>query len=87
MFDFSLSRFFGRFSVSFVPTESCEHTINVSFNKMPVPGCPITVGISGGVAGPQVSLGGPGPVHQTNSFVINHNGGRLEDIEVNVEGM
>ncbi|BFG06400.1 filamin-B [Drosophila madeirensis] len=75
-----------RFSVSFVPTESCEHTINVSFNKMPVPGCPITVGISGGVAGPQVSLGGPGPVHQTNSFVINHNGGRLEDIEVNVEG-
>ncbi|XP_016928916.3 filamin-B isoform X2 [Drosophila suzukii] len=75
-----------RFSVSFVPTESCEHTINVSFNKMPVPGCPITVGITGGVAGPQVSLGGPGPVHQTNSFVINHNGGRLEDIEVNVEG-
>ncbi|XP_068148013.1 filamin-B isoform X2 [Drosophila tropicalis] len=75
-----------RFSVSFVPTESCEHTINVSFNKMPVPGCPITVSISGGVAGPQVSLGGPGPVHQTNSFVINHNGGRLEDIEVNVEG-
>ncbi|XP_032572066.1 filamin-C isoform X1 [Drosophila sechellia] len=75
-----------RFSVSFVPTESCEHTINVSFNKMPVPGCPIAVSISGGVAGPQVSLGGPGPVHQTNSFVINHNGGRLEDIEVNVEG-
>ncbi|XP_030388027.1 filamin-B isoform X2 [Scaptodrosophila lebanonensis] len=75
-----------RFSVSFVPTESCEHTINVSFNKMPVPGCPITVSISGGVAGPQVSLGGPGPVHQTNSFVINHTGGRLEDIEVNVEG-
>ncbi|XP_017837072.1 filamin-C isoform X2 [Drosophila busckii] len=75
-----------RFSVSFVPTESCEHTINVSFNKMPVPGCPITVSVSGGVAGPQVSLGGPGPVHQTNSFIINHNGGRLEDIEVNVEG-
>ncbi|XP_033250823.1 filamin-C-like isoform X2 [Drosophila miranda] len=75
-----------RFSVSFVPTESCEHTINVSFNKMPVPGCPITVSISGGVAGPQVSLGGPGPVHQTNYFVINHNGSRLEDIEVNVEG-
>ncbi|KAI8118123.1 Filamin-A [Lucilia cuprina] len=75
-----------RFSVSFVPTEACEHTINVSFNKMPVPGCPITVNISGGMSGPQVSLGGPGPVHQSNSFVINHNGGRLEDIEVNVEG-
>lgn len=53
---------------------------------MPVPGCPITVNISGGMAGPQVSLGGPGPVHQSNSFVINHTGGRLEDIEVNVEG-
>ncbi|KAL9919065.1 filamin-type immunoglobulin domains fbug isoform 2-T4 [Glossina fuscipes fuscipes] len=75
-----------KFSVSFVPTEACEHTINVSFNKMPVPGCPITVNISGGMSGPQVSLGGPGPVHQSNSFVINHNGGRLEDIEVNVEG-
>lgn len=69
-----------------MPTEACEHTINVSFNKMPVPGCPITVNISGGMSGPQVSLGGPGPVHQSNSFVINHNGGRLEDIEVNVEG-
>ncbi|XP_037956587.1 filamin-C isoform X2 [Teleopsis dalmanni] len=75
-----------RFSVSFVPTEACEHTINVSFNKMPVPGCPITINISGGMSGPQVSLGGPGPVHQANSFVINHSGGRLEDIEVNVEG-
>ncbi|XP_055852874.1 filamin-A isoform X2 [Episyrphus balteatus] len=75
-----------RFSVSFVPAEACEHTINVSFNKMPVPGCPITVNISGGMSGPQVSLGGPGPVHQPNSFVINHTGGRLEDIEVNVEG-
>ncbi|CAD7015337.1 unnamed protein product [Ceratitis capitata] len=33
------------------------------------------------MSGPQVSLGGPGPVHQPNSFVINHTGGRLEDIE------
>lgn len=70
-----------------MPTEACEHTINVTFNKMPVPGCPLTVNISGGMSGPQVSLGGPGPVHQPNSFVINHTGGRLEDIEVNVEGM
>lgn len=54
---------------------------------MPVPGCPISVLISGGSAsGPQVSLGGPGPVHLPNSLVINHTGGRLEDIEVNVEG-
>lgn len=75
-----------RFAVSFVPAEPCEHIINVSFNKMPVPGCPISVVISGGVAGPQVSLGGPGPVHLPNSLVINHNGGRLDEIEVNVEG-
>lgn len=54
---------------------------------MPVPGCPILVNISGGMSGPQVSLGGPGPVHLPNSLVINHAGGRLEDIEVNVEGM
>lgn len=53
---------------------------------MSVPGCPITVSISGGMSGPQVSFGGPGPVHQPNSFAINHSGGRLEDIEVNVEG-
>lgn len=76
-----------RFSVSFVPAEPCEHVINVSFNKMPVPGCPISVQINGGgAAGPQVSLGGPGPVHLPNSLVISHQGGRLEDIEVNVEG-
>lgn len=80
----SISHF--RFSVSFVPAEACEHIINVSFNKMPVPGCPISVNISGGTSGPQVSLGGPGPVHQANSFTINHPSGRLEDIEVNVEG-
>lgn len=75
-----------RFAVSFVPAEPCEHVINVSFNKMPVPGCPISVNISGGMSGPQVSLGGPGPVHLPNSLMINHTGGRLEDIEVNVEG-
>lgn len=75
-----------RFSVSFVPAEACDHTINVTFNKMEVPGCPVTINISGGMSGPQVSLGGPGPVHQPNSFIINHTGGRLEDIEVNVEG-
>ncbi|XP_053675765.1 filamin-A [Anopheles nili] len=75
-----------KFAVSFVPAEPCEHVINVSFNKMLVPGCPITVIINGGTTGPQVSLGGPGPLHMPNSLVINHAGGRLEDIEVNVEG-
>ena len=54
---------------------------------MPVPGCPITVNITGGGSGPQVSLGGPGPVHLPNSLIINHSGGHLEDIEVNVEGI
>lgn len=75
-----------KFAVSFVPAEPCEHVINVSFNKQPVPGCPIAVSISGGSSGPQVSLGGPGPVHLPNSLVISHAGGRLEDVEVNVEG-
>ncbi|KAL9699467.1 hypothetical protein quinque_002908 [Culex quinquefasciatus] len=75
-----------KFAVSFVPAEPCEHIINVSFNKMLVPGCPITVIINGGTTGPQVSLGGPGPLHLPNSLIINHAGGRLEDIEVNVEG-
>lgn len=75
-----------RFAVSFVPAEACEHIINVSFNKMPVPGCPITVQVSGNASGPQVSLNGPGPVHIPNSLIINHPNGRLDDVEVNVEG-
>lgn len=54
---------------------------------MAVPGCPIIVQISGNTSGPQVSLNGPGPVHSPNSLIINHHGGRLDDIEVNVEGM
>lgn len=75
-----------RFAVSFVPNEPCEHIISISFNKIAVPGTPIAVSISGGTSGPQVSLNGPGAVHQPNSFMINHSGGRLDDIEVNVEG-
>jgi filamin len=72
--------------VSFVPAEVCDHIINVSFNKMSVPGVPINVQISGNTNGPQVSLNGPGPVHLPNSLMINHHGGRLDDVEVNVEG-
>lgn len=76
-----------RFTVSFVPAEACDHIISVSFNKVSVPNCPITVPISGQSIGPQVSLAGPGPVHLPNSLTINHADGRLEDIEVNVEGI
>lgn len=76
-----------RFTVSFVPAEACEHIISVSFNKVSVPNCPITVPISGSSAGPQVMLSGPGPVHLPNSLTINHADGHLEDIEVNVEGI
>lgn len=88
MFFFLLiSSIINRFTVSFVPDEACDHIISVSFNKISVPGCPIEVSITnGGVSGPQVSLSGPGPVHLPNSLTINHAGGRLEDIEVNVEG-
>lgn len=53
---------------------------------MHVPGCPISITITGGSSGPQVSLGGPGPVHLANSLTIKHPDGRLEDVEVNVEG-
>lgn len=70
-----------------MPAEACDHIISVSFNKVSVPNCPITVPISGSSIGPQVTLSGPGPVHLPNSLTINHSDGRLEDIEVNVEGM
>lgn len=77
---------FDRFAVSFVPAEACEHIINVSFNKSGVPGCPIHVQVSGNASGPQVSLNGPGPINEPNSLIITHPGGRLDDVEVNVEG-
>lgn len=53
---------------------------------MPVPGCPIHVQVSGNSSGPQVSLSGPGAIHTPNSLMINHSNGRLDDVEVNVEG-
>lgn len=71
-----------------MPAEACDHIISVSFNKVSVPNCPITVPISGSsLSSPSVTLSGPGPVHLPNSLTINHNDGRLEDIEVNVEGI
>ncbi|KAF5298465.1 hypothetical protein FQR65_LT01244 [Abscondita terminalis] len=74
-----------RFAVSFVPAEACDHIINVAFNKRPVVGCPLIVGVGGGGNGPSVTLPGPGPIHKPSTLLINHPG-RLEDIEVNVEG-
>ncbi|KAF5295411.1 hypothetical protein FQA39_LY13072 [Lamprigera yunnana] len=74
-----------RFAVSFVPAEACDHVINVAFNKRPVVGCPLIVGVGGGGNGPSVTLPGPGPIHKPSTLLINHPG-RLEDIEVNVEG-
>ncbi|XP_076270429.1 filamin-type immunoglobulin domains fbug isoform X3 [Rhynchophorus ferrugineus] len=74
-----------RFAVSFVPAESCDHIVNVAFNKRPVVGCPLIVSVGASGAGPSVTLPGPGPVHRPSTLLINHPG-RLEDIEVNVEG-
>ncbi|KAK4880796.1 hypothetical protein RN001_008942 [Aquatica leii] len=73
-----------RFAVSFVPAEACDHVINVAFNKRPVVGCPLIVGVGGGGNGPSVTLPGPGPIHKPSTLLINHPG-KLEDIEVNVE--
>nr|CAH7749585.1 unnamed protein product [Callosobruchus chinensis] len=74
-----------RFAVSFVPIEACDHVVNVAFNKRPVVGCPLIVGVGGGGTGPTVTLPGPGPIHKPSTLLVNHPG-RLEDIEVNVEG-
>ncbi|XP_066251149.1 filamin-A isoform X1 [Euwallacea similis] len=74
-----------RFAVSFVPAEACDHVVNVAFNKRPVVGCPLIVSVGGTGTGPSVTLPGPGPVHRASTLLINHPG-RLEDIEVNVEG-
>ncbi|KAG5896802.1 hypothetical protein JTB14_032047 [Gonioctena quinquepunctata] len=74
-----------RFAVSFVPAEACDHVVNVAFNKRPVVGCPLIVSVGGSGTGPSVTLPGPGPVHRPSTLLINHPG-RLEDIEVNVEG-
>ncbi|XP_048520685.1 filamin-A [Dendroctonus ponderosae] len=74
-----------RFAVSFVPAEACDHVVNVAFNKRPVVGCPLIVSVGGSGTGPSVTLPGPGPVHRPSTLLVNHPG-RLEDIEVNVEG-
>lgn len=68
-----------------MPAEACDHVVNVAFNKRPVVGCPLIVSVNGGGTGPTVTLPGPGPIHRPSTLLINHPG-RLEDIEVNVEG-
>ncbi|XP_045503234.1 filamin-A [Colias croceus] len=76
-----------RFTVSFTPTEACEHVVNVSFNKMRVPGCPLVIDVSeGGVSGARVTLPGPVPLHQPTFLTLHHSTATLEQIEVNVEG-
>ncbi|XP_047523197.1 filamin-A isoform X1 [Pieris napi] len=76
-----------RFTVSFTPTEACEHVVNVSFNKMRVPGCPLVIDVSeGGVSGARVTIPGPVPLHQPTFLTLHHSTATLEQIEVNVEG-
>ncbi|XP_072935942.1 filamin-A isoform X1 [Epargyreus clarus] len=76
-----------RFTVSFIPTEACEHVVNVSFNKMRVPGCPLIIDVSeGGGSGARVTLPGPVPLHQPAALTLHHPAATLDQIEVNVEG-
>ncbi|CAB3237329.1 unnamed protein product [Arctia plantaginis] len=76
-----------RFMVSFNPTEATDHVVNVSFNKMRVPGCPLIIQVSeggGGVA--RVTVPGPAPLHQPATLTLHHSTATLDQIEVNVEG-
>ncbi|KAG7304484.1 hypothetical protein JYU34_011429, partial [Plutella xylostella] len=76
-----------RFTVSFTPTEACDHVVNVSFNKMRVPGCPLVIEVSeGSGGGARVTLPGPAPLHRPASLTLHHPTATLEQIEVNVEG-
>ncbi|XP_063394456.1 filamin-A isoform X1 [Cydia fagiglandana] len=76
-----------RFTVSFTPTEACDHVVNVSFNKMRVPGCPLIVEVSeGSGGGARVTLPGPAPLHQPAALTLHHPSATLDQIEVNVEG-
>ncbi|XP_026764452.2 filamin-A [Galleria mellonella] len=76
-----------RFTVSFTPTEACDHVVNVSFNKMRVPGCPLVIEVSeGSGGGARVTLPGPAPLHQPAALTLHHPTATLDQIEVNVEG-
>ncbi|XP_026726106.1 filamin-C isoform X1 [Trichoplusia ni] len=76
-----------RFMVSFTPTEACDHVVNVSFNKMRVPGCPLVIQVSeGGGGGARVAVPGPAPLHRPAALTLHHPSATLDQIEVNVEG-
>ncbi|GBP23056.1 Filamin-A [Eumeta japonica] len=76
-----------RFTVSFTPTEACDHVVNVSFNKMRVPGCPLVLSVSeGSGGGARVTLPGPVPLHRPAALTLHHPSASLDQIEVNVEG-
>ncbi|KAG6458999.1 hypothetical protein O3G_MSEX011155 [Manduca sexta] len=75
-----------RFTVSFTPTEACDHVVNVSFNKMRVPGCPLIIAVSeGSGGGARVTVPGPAPLHQPAALTLHHPTATLDQIEVNVE--
>ncbi|XP_037872058.1 filamin-A isoform X1 [Bombyx mori] len=76
-----------RFTVSFTPTEVCDHIVNVSFNKMRVPGCPLVLPVSEGAGGAaRVSVPGPARLHHPAALTLHHATATLDQIEVNVEG-
>ncbi|XP_013193128.2 filamin-A [Amyelois transitella] len=76
-----------RFTVSFTPTDACDHVVNVSFNKMRVPGCPLVIEVSEGTgSGARVTVPGPAPLHQPAALTLHHPTATLDQIEVNVEG-
>lgn len=76
-----------RFTVSFTPTEACDHIVNVSFNKMRVPGCPLVIEVTeGSGVGARVTLPGPAPLHRPTALTLHHSTATLDQIEVNVEG-
>ncbi|KAL4704817.1 hypothetical protein ACJJTC_001292, partial [Scirpophaga incertulas] len=71
-----------RFNVSFTPTDACDHVVNVSFNKMRVPGCPLIIEVSeGSGGGARVTLPGPVPLQQPASLTLHHPTATLDQIE------
>ena len=77
-----------RFAVSFIPLEAIDHTINISFNKEPVPGSPYNAKVQSDpnrivVSGQALAATAVG---KTSFFTISNVTGSVEDVEVTVEG-
>ncbi|XP_045132539.1 filamin-B-like isoform X2 [Portunus trituberculatus] len=77
-----------RFAVSFVPLEAIDHSINISFNKEPVPGSPFVAKVQADpnrivVSGQSLAATAVG---KTSFFTISNVTGSVEDVEVSVEG-